>query len=234
MAAHPSVVVVEARRGHHPVVRHGGAGIVHLQQEAGVDDGAVFRSQRFRQGDHEFFFVPVVFVLSVRDGAGGSCHREECFLHLHALQRRFQVVDVMLKFGEARVFHWGDANRFLLRYVGPGAIVSTFELRVKLLEALPVRASGKRIGARFDRAHLEAAHALQSVERPTGGLAEFAVVDDVDARLSLPAHDFGDGFLEALLVGAHICGIAFFPRAHEFEQPRRADQAANMRCQNSI
>ena len=159
--------------------------------------------------DHQFFIVSVIFVLPVRDGAGGSRHREERLLHFHALQRRFQVVDVMLKFGEAGVFDRGDAHRFLPGHVGPGAIVSAFQLRVKLLEALPVRAARKWICARLDRAHLEAAHALQSVERPTGGLAEFAVVDDVDARLGLPPHDFGDGFLQALFVGAHVGGSPF-------------------------
>ena len=136
----------------------------------------------------------------------------------------------MLKFGEARVFHRSDANRFLLGHVGPGAIVSAFELRVKFLEALPVRASRKRIRSRLDGAHLEAAHALQCVERPTGGFAEFAVVDDVDARLRLPPHDFGDGILQALFVGANIGGVAFFPRAHKIEKP----WAGGSGCQHAL
>ena len=44
----------------------------------------------------------------------GAATGQECLFHFHALQRRFQVVDVMLKFGEAGVFHRGDADRFLL------------------------------------------------------------------------------------------------------------------------
>src|SRR5579862_5340325 len=77
VATHPPVVIIKARGGDHAVVGHGGAGIVHLQQETGVDDGAVLRPQSFRQGDHEFFFVRVVFVLPVRDCARRGRHWQE-------------------------------------------------------------------------------------------------------------------------------------------------------------
>ena len=34
----PFAVLVEARRRHHAVIGHGGARVVELQQEAGIDD----------------------------------------------------------------------------------------------------------------------------------------------------------------------------------------------------
>ena len=39
----PRVVLVEGPRRHHPVVRHRGPGVVHLQQETGIDNRAVLR-----------------------------------------------------------------------------------------------------------------------------------------------------------------------------------------------
>src|ERR1700730_14495515 len=127
----------------------------------------------------------------------------------------------MLKFGEACVFNGSDANRLSLRHVRPGAFVSPFESRVKPLEAFPVRAPGEWIGAGLDRAQLEAAHALQGIERPTGGFSELAVIDDVDSRLRLALHDFGDRVLEALLVGSRVDGLAVLLRACQFEKPWR-------------
>src|ERR1700692_2351970 len=129
----------------------------------------------------------------------------------------------MLKFGETGVLDRGDAHCFSLGHVGPGAVISAFKFGVKLLEALPVGAACKWIGTRVDRAHLETTHSLQGVERPAGGFAKLAVVDDVDARLSLPAHDFGDGVFEALVVSLRAGWIAILLRAHQVEKLGRTD-----------
>ena len=47
----------------------------------------------------------------------GAATGRKCFFHVHAVQRRFQVVDVVLQFGEARVFYGSNADGFLLRHV---------------------------------------------------------------------------------------------------------------------
>jgi hypothetical protein len=145
------------------------------------------------------------------------------------LQRGFQVVNVVLQFGEARVFHRGNAYGFLLGHVGPGAIVSPFELGIKFLEKLAVRATGEWISSGFDVAHLEAADALQRVERPTRGFSKFAVVHDVNARVSLLPHHFGDRIFQRSLVRQNVGRLAALPPAHFFQKLRWPNQTAYMR-----
>src|SRR5271169_2915404 len=135
----------------------------------------------------------------------------------------------MLKFAQAGVFDMGNTHRLALRYIRPGTVVSTFEFRVKFFETLPIRATGERIGTRLDRAQFKATHAFQDIERPTGGFAKFAVVDDVDARLGLPPYDFSDRIFEASLVSTRVNGLAVLLRTRHVEKQGRADEAANMR-----
>ena len=99
-------------------------------------------------------------------------------------------------------------------------LVAAFELVVELVEALAVRAARERAGAGRDGAQLEAAQAPQRVERPTRGLAEFAVVDNIDAGLDLAPHDLGDRTAQALVVGARVDLAAILLRARKLQKAR--------------
>src|SRR6266550_3292230 len=72
VAAQPSIVVFETSRRHHPIVGYGGARVVHLQQNAGVDNRLVFSSQCLRQSYQEVLIVPVILVLPVRMALEGA------------------------------------------------------------------------------------------------------------------------------------------------------------------
>lgn len=46
------------------------------------------------------------------------------------------------------------------------------------------------------------------VPGPVAGLGKLAVADDVDPRLGLLPHHFGNGFRETLLVRGHVVRLA--------------------------
>src|SRR5665213_750809 len=140
----------------------------------------------------------------------------------------------MLKLGETGVLYGRNTHSLLLRHVGPGAIVSAFELRVKFLKALAIRSARKWIRTRLYRSHFEAADALQRIQCPTRGLAEFAVIHDINTCLSLPFHNLCNGFFQALLVRLYVCRGARFARAYALKEPRWPDDAAHMRGKDSV
>ena len=136
----PLVVLVEGPRRHHAVVRHRGPGIVHLQQETGIDDRAVLGPQGFGERDDEIFVALVVLVLPVGNRARRCGDRQEGLVDAGRLRRGLQVVDVALQFEEAVVRDRADADRILPRDVRPVlAVAASFEFGVELCEALAVR-----------------------------------------------------------------------------------------------
>ena len=80
------------------------------------------------------------------------------------------------------------------------------------------------------RPSLEPAQPFQAVVRPSG-LAELAVVDDVDAGLRLPRDDVSYGARKLLLVRVAVRGIAVL---RSIQQCLGADQAAHMRRQDAM
>ena len=77
MRRDPVAVVGEARRRHHAVVGDGGARVVELHQEAGIDDHAVFGAHRLGDRLQAVVLARVVLVLAVGDDARGRRDREE-------------------------------------------------------------------------------------------------------------------------------------------------------------
>src|SRR5262249_56214883 len=90
------------------------------------------------------------------------------------------------------------------------------------------------MGARLDRAPLEAAQAFKHVLRPADRLAELAVTDNINADFGLLAHHLSNRRLQAGLMGPLVIGLAGLFGAQKLLQRCRADQAANMGCQNPV
>src|SRR5205807_1027807 len=65
-------------------------------------------------------------------------------------------------------------------------------------------------------------------------LAEFAVARRVDADLGLPRHNFGNGTLQAVLVGLLVIGLPALLSADELQQRRRTDEAADVGSENAL
>jgi len=101
-------------------------------------------------------------------------------------------------------------------------------------EARAISAAREGIGAGLRRPALEAREALERVLRPADRFAELAVARPVDAELDLPAHHVLHGLREAALVRGAVVGLALLPRADEFQQRRRPDQAADVGCEDAL
>jgi hypothetical protein len=89
----------------------GQIGIVDLQQEAGVDDRAIFLTHRFGNGEDEFLVVLVIVVGDpVLDCARRIC-RKISTGRWSIRERRLEIVDVVLQIGVADITQRLDANR---------------------------------------------------------------------------------------------------------------------------
>jgi len=80
------------------------------------------------------------------------------------------------------------------------------------------------------RPRLEAAQSLQAVIGPAG-LAELAVVDDVDPRLRLPRYNLRHRAGQLLLMGVTARAVAVLAG---IQQRLGADQAAHVRRQDAL
>src|SRR5262249_12460530 len=86
---------------------------------------------------------------------------------------------------------------------------------------------------RRGRPHGNAFEAFEDVERPIEPLTKFAIADNIDASLRLLAHDLSDTVGEASFERRLVIGLAILDRSPELDQPRRADQAADMSGKNA-
>ena len=102
----------------------------------------------------------------------------------------------------------------------------------KLAEAFAVSAEPAQ-GDELLAADFEAGDALQHVGSPAR-LAEFAVIDHVDARLSLASHHIGHGVSELRLVSGLVEGLSLLLRFDEIEQLRRTNQAADVGGKDAV
>src|SRR6185295_15611044 len=75
---------------------------------------------------------------------------------------------------------------------------------------------------------LEAAHALEHVTRPTDRLAEFAIIDDVEADLRLLAHHVADRVVQAGVECRLVVGLLVALRLEKLLEVWRPDKAADM------
>src|SRR4029077_1112190 len=108
-----------------------------------------------------------------------------------------------------------------------------FQFRVEVLETCAVGAPCEWIGARLDRPQFKTAKPLQRIQGPTGRLAELAVADDIDPRLSLLTHHLPDRILQAALISLLGRSCAVLPPAHQIEKACWTDQTSGMGGQNS-
>ncbi len=200
----PFAVILKAARRHHAVVGDGGARVVELQHEAGVDDHAVFGAHRGADGADQVLFGLVVFVLAVGYDARGRRHRQERLDYIDAFQRRFEIVDIALQLGLAGIGDRPDAHRL----DGGGDAFAGVELGIKFGELLAVDAAGKRIAARLDRPPLKTAQPFEHVLRPADRFAELAVADDVDAGFGLLVHHLRDRSRQALVISGRVVRLA--------------------------
>src|SRR5439155_5040555 len=111
VAGEPAMIVIKRSRRDHTIKGNGSAGIVHLKQEAGFDDGLIFSPECVGECDNAFFVAFVVFIFAIRNGARWGGDRQEGLVNFRRLQRVFQIVDIAIQFIEARVLDWGNADR---------------------------------------------------------------------------------------------------------------------------
>src|SRR5262249_53597273 len=152
------------------------------------------------------------------------------FHYLRARERGAEIVDVALQLGLAGVADRPDTHRL----ARGGDAVARIELGIELGETFAVGAALERIVARLHRTPLESGQYRQQILRPRDRLAELAVAHHVEAGLGLPAHHLADRLGQAVLIGGLVIGLPALPRADEFEQFRRPDQAADMGGENPI
>ena len=204
----------------------GDRGVVDLHDEPGVGDGPVLLAQGLGARGEHLVLVGVVLVLQAGAGARGQ-RGEVALARPRGLQRGPEVADVRGHGLLADVLELSRdlRERLLLARGDPRGGV-----RVRVGEQLPVAAVAEArehhvagggalrlLLPQVDVAGSEPGDPCEDVVPPCPvvhggghGVAVLAVVDDVDARLALPAHDVGHGFLEQLLVppGGRAAGAA--------------------------
>ena len=162
--------------------------IVDLQQEAGIHDGPVFVAHRFGNRVDILlvrFVVPVG--IEILD-AGRRNRRDEHLGRAHAVERRLEVVEIG---AQLRLSLVGDrpradhANEMRRRRAAR-------QCRIGFGERLEFTRLSEGAAARLILVDVESAEPIGNVGEETG-LSHLAVVDDVDARGDLLAHDVGNG-----------------------------------------
>src|SRR6266446_1822881 len=229
LAGEPGAVLLQCLGRHHPIVAHGGARVVELHQQTGIDDRLVLGVHRIGDRLLEIIVARIIFVLAIGNDARRRRHGQERFHHLDAVERILEVVDVLLQLGLTGI----SDRRHHYRVHDGFDLVARIELRVELRKTRPVDATGERIAAR-KRPPLETAEAKERVLRPADRFSELAVADDVDADLGLLAHDFGNGCLEASRIGSLVEGLAGLFRGEKLAQRRGTDEAADMGGEDPI
>ena len=169
-----------------PAVRQ--VGIVDLQQETGIDDGLVLFVHRVGDGEQIGFIIGVIVVFHpVFDGArrdGG----EKGLLVLLSLEAGFEIVDLLLQPFLADILERPVAEN-------PLDVVAAIVAcpLVEVIAKLHHVAGENRRGAIL-RFHFPFDEAGETFPRIAGkiGLADFAVVDDIEAAVQLLFNHLGD------------------------------------------
>src|SRR5690606_18408932 len=124
-------------------------------------------------------------------------HDGEKALDIDAFQRVLEDGDVLLQRGLALVFYGSHGD-------DGAALRKTLGREIFGIEFGKFRAVFTGANRRHHLALLDAGEAVEYIERPGAELAIFAVADDVDAGLLLPAHDVVDRLLQKRVEGGHI------------------------------
>src|SRR5262249_28169151 len=152
--------------------------------------------------------------------------RHESLLRPSAVERRLEIVDVGLELRHAAIGDGRGADHVSLArgYV---------PLAVELRKGLRFARARPRALPRHLPVHLEAAETFVDV-RYEAWLAEFAIVDDVDAEVDLLAHDLGHRLAQPRGVGLRVDGLALFLGPHHGEQIGGPRQASDVGGENPV
>jgi hypothetical protein len=199
--------------------------IVDLQQKTGVDDRPVFLAHGVGDGEDVFLRRLVVDVpLPVLDvGRGNRRHERLCGFHV--AERGFEIVDVALELGVALIGDRPGADHV-------GVARSDMGLRIKFRKRQPLARAGPLIARAGHGVDLVTAEPFVDVA-DEARLAEFAVVDHVDAEFGLLAHDVGDGGAQPRGGCRRIESLGAVA-LHQREQIGRPRQAAGVGRKNSV
>src|SRR5262249_39067673 len=149
--------------------------------------------------------------------AGRRNCRHERFLRLDPVERRLEIVDVDLQLRHTAIGDGRGADHVVLPR---GNVSSAVEFRKGPGLARP----RPRALPRHFLVDVEAAETFVDI-RDEAWLAEFAVVDDVDAEIDLLADDLGDRAAQSRGVRLLVDRLALFLSLHDVEQiggPRQA------------
>jgi hypothetical protein len=211
-------------------------GIVDLHVEAGIDDGLVFLVQAVGERAEQAPLVRVMLVLRVRQRARRRDDRQEGARDLRFGRRGLEVGDVALdlhvRVAQRAVDHEARAEP-LVQARSP----IVFRIEFGKGDAVLPAADGRHgILGLFggQRPAGDAAEAVMDVKGPVAALAEFAVTDDVDARLGLLAHDRVDRVLQTRLVGVFVVGGPILDLVQELDQLRGPHQAAHVGGEDAV
>jgi len=187
-------------------------------------DLEIFLPQRLRDREHIIPLVGIILVDGVVADAGRRDSGEEHLLHVRRRGGRPEIVDIAPDAGVALI---GDGADTGMSRRADGA---ARELRGHEIRKPDAVAAQPDCRVELVRPRLEPAQALQAVIGPAG-LAELAIVDDVDPRLRLPRYDIRHRALELPLIGAAVRGVAILGG---IQQRPGANQAAHMRRQDAL
>ena len=204
-----------------PAVRQ--IGIVDLKQETGVDDGLVFFVHGVGDGEQIGLVVWVVVVFHpVLDGAGRDGGKK-CFLVFLSLEARFEIIDFLLQPLLADILERPVAENSL-DVVAAIVACSLVEVVAKLHHV-----AGENRRGPILRFHFPFDEAGEPFPRIAGKirLADFAVVDDIEAAVELLFDDLRDHLVHpfgesSLITGCPlICAVCIcFKSAGCGKRPR--------------
>ena len=157
---------------------------IELQDEAGLDDGAILAAHHVGQREQILLDGLVVRVLEIARDLAGRRRGHEIFLDTGLGHRRLGAGDVGFDRGKVLPRHRAGAGRAMLERRG--------ELAEQLRELGELRLAGaaRRVGLA-----LEAVEAIDDMDGVVGA-ALLAVVDDVDAGGLLLRDHVGDGLAD--------------------------------------
>jgi hypothetical protein len=202
--------------------------VVDLEQKSGIDNGAIFLTDRLGEREQIVFFAPVEGVAVPVLDARHRRRRHESLGHIHMAERRLEIVEVGLQLHRALVGDGSGADEMLVPRM------HVLELRrVEVRKGLDLARPGPRALVAVGRVDLEAAEAIVDV-RDEARLAHLAVADDIDAEIGLLLDDRCDGLRHARAVAGFVDRLAALTGGACRDEIGRPRQAADMGGQDAI
>ena len=156
-------------------------GIVDLEQESGVDDGAVFHIHGIGDGVEEFLIRSVMLVQLVAGDVAGRDRRHEGLFGAGRIHRRPQIGEIAFQQRASGIAHRSGADHLFRRVQRPQ--IGLDRGSVEFGEIQRLARAGPDIGARLG-ARRVTAEPFVDIDGEAA-LAELAVIDDIYAELDL-------------------------------------------------